>query len=144
MAWELNEAIIYYRRQGAPADQTAVVNLLREIQTEHGSIPRDVLNRAAEGLGVKEGFLLAFVKRIPSLRLSDAHVLELCAGPNCPKRAKLAEFVEKTWGAKPAGVTVRQVPCMRQCGQGPNIRWDGKLYNKADEALLRRLMAGKE
>ena len=48
MAWELNEAIIYYRRQGAPADQTAVVNLLREIQTEHGSIPRDVLDIEGE------------------------------------------------------------------------------------------------
>ena len=144
MAWDLNEAVGYYRTQGAPGDQTAVVNLLREIQTEYGAIPREVLKRAAEGLGVKEGFLLAFVKRLPSLRLSDTHVLELCAGPNCPKRAKLAEFVEKTWGANPSGVTVRQVPCMRQCGKGPNLRWDGKLYHKADEALLRRLMDGKE
>lgn len=141
MAWELEEAIGYYRNQGAPGDQTAVVNLLREIQTENGgAIPRDALNRAAEGLGVKEGFLLAFVKRIPSLRLSDAHVLELCAGPNCPKRRDLAGFVEKTWGKTPRGFTVRQVPCMRQCGKGPNIRWDGKLYNQADEALLRRLL----
>lgn len=144
MAWDLSEAVGYYRNQGAPGDQTAVVNLLREIQTEYGAIPREILSRAAEGLGVKEGFLLAFVKRLPSLRLSDAHVLELCAGPNCPKRAKLAEFVEKTWGAKPSGVTVRLVPCMRQCGKGPNLRWDGKLYNKADESLLRRLMDGKE
>ena len=143
MAWNLEEAVGYYRRQGAPGDQTAVVNLLREIQSEYGAIPRDVLSSAAEVLGVKDGFLLAFVKRIPSLRLSDAHVLELCGGPNCPKRAKLAEFVEKTWGTKPAGVTVKQVPCMRQCGKGPNIRWDGKLYNQADEALLRRLMEEK-
>ena len=143
MAWDLEEAVGYYRRQGAPGDQTAVVNLLREIQSECGAIPRDVLGSAAEALGVKEGFLLAFVKRIPSLRLSDAHVLELCAGPNCPKRAKLAEFVEQTWGSTPAGVTVKQVPCMRQCGKGPNIRWDGKLYNQADEALLRRLMEEK-
>jgi hypothetical protein len=29
---------------------------------------------------------------------------------------------------------------MRQCGKGPNIRWDGQLYNGADEALLRRLV----
>lgn len=141
MAWELEEAIGYYRGQGAPGDQTAVVNLLREIQdAHHGSIPRDALNRAAEGLGVKAGFLLAFVKRLPSLRLSDTHVLELCGGPNCPKRADLAGLVEKIWGANPAGFTVRQVPCMRQCGKGPNIRWDGKLYNQADEALLRRLV----
>ena len=140
MAWNIEEAVGYYRGQGAPGDQTAVVNLLREIQSENGgAIPRDALNRTAEELGVKEGFLLAFVKRIPSLRLSDAHVLEICAGPNCPKRKDLAGFVEKTWGKNPKGVTVRYAPCMRQCGKGPNIRWDGKLYNNADEALLRRL-----
>ena len=141
MAWNLEEALGYYRNQGAPADQSAVVNLLREIQTENGgAIPKALLKQTAEELGVKEGFLLAFVKRIPSLRLSDSHVLELCAGPNCPKRRDLAGFVEKTWGKTPAGFTVRQVPCMRQCGKGPNIRWDGQLYNHADEALLRRLI----
>lgn len=144
MAWDLEEAIGYYHSQGAPGDQTAVVSLLREIQGENGgAIPREALNRAAEGLGVKGGFLLAFVRRIPSLRLSDSHTLELCGGPNCGKRAALAAFVEKTWGKNPAGFSVRQVPCMRQCGKGPNIRWDGVLYHNADEALLRRLIEGK-
>ena len=141
MAWDIIEAAAYYRRQGAPGDQTAVVSLLREIQTENGgAIPRELLNRAAAELKVKDSFLLAFVRRIPSLRLSDRHTLELCGGPNCSKRAALAAFVEKTWGEKPEGFTVRQVPCMRQCGKGPNIRWDGTLYNGADEALLRRLI----
>lgn len=144
MAWDLEEAIGYYHSQGAPGDQTAVVSLLREIQGENGgAIPREALNRAAEGLGVKGGFLLAFVRRIPSLRLSDSHTLELCGGPNCGKRAALAAFVEKTWGENPAGFSVRQVPCMRQCGKGPNIRWDGVLYHNADEALLRRLIEEK-
>lgn len=144
MAWDLEEAIGYYHSQGAPGDQTAVVSLLREIQGENGgAIPREALNRAAEGLGVKGGFLLAFVRRIPSLRLSDSHTLELCGGPNCGKRAALAAFVEKTWGENPAGFAVRQVPCMRQCGKGPNIRWDGVLYHNADEALLRRLIEEK-
>ena len=37
-------------------------------------------------------------------------------------------------------VTAKYVPCMRLCGKGPNIRWDGVLYHSADEALIRRLL----
>ena len=142
MSWNLEEAVTYYRGQGAPGDQNAVINLLREIQQENGgSIPGFMVTRAAELYGIKEGFLLAFVKRLPRLRLSDSHLLELCGGPNCSKRAALAAFVEKTWGAKPKGFSVKYVPCMRLCAMGPNIRWDGKVYHKADEALLRELIS---
>ena len=141
MNWNLTEAITYYARQGAPGDQNALVNLLREVQEESGGrIPRNVLPEIAEGLRTKESLLLALIRRYPSLRLADTHTLELCGGPNCPRKAPLAAFVEKTWGANPAKFTVKQVPCMRMCGKGPNIRWDGKLYHGADEALLRKLI----
>jgi len=26
------------------------------------------------------------------------------------------------------------------CGKGPNLKWDGTLYNGADEALIRKLV----
>ena len=140
MAWNLDEAAAYYKSLGAPGDQNAVIRLLREIQQENGGIPQYMLSRIGELYGVKEGFLLAFVKRIPSLRLADTHCLELCGGPNCSKRAALAAFVEKTWGNQPKNFTVKTVPCMRLCAKGPNIRWDGKVYHKADEKLLLELI----
>ena len=137
MSWEIGEAIDYYRRQGAPGDQNALRNLLTEIQNESGgAIPRDLLGRASEGLGVKESFLTAIIRRIPRLRLADVHVLEVCAGPNCSRRGQLAQLAEQYRGR----VEVRLVPCMRQCGKGPNLRFDGKLYNGADGQLLARLM----
>ena len=141
MAWQLEEALCYYQKQGAPSDQSALIGLLRELQQEHGGgIPRHLLMQAAEGLGTKESYLLAVIKRIPSLRLSEEHCLELCAGPNCSKRASLAAFAEKNKAASPEKLTIRYVPCMRMCGKGPNLRWDGTLYNQADEALLKKLM----
>jgi len=138
MAWNFAEALDWYRSQGAPSDQAALTALLREVQ-EHsgGSIPKHLLPHMAAGLGVKESYLLALVKRLPSLRLSDTHVLELCAGPNCGKAVELAAFAEKLAGK---GITVKFTPCMRLCGKGPNVKWDGKLYHKADKALLCRLM----
>ena len=141
MAWELTEAIAYFKKQGAPADQSALVSLLREVQQEQGgAVPMGLLGALAEGLGVKETYLAAVIKRIPSLRLSDRHCLELCAGPNCPKRANLAAFVEKTWGRKPEGFELKYVPCMRLCGKGPNLRWDGRIYHGADEDLILKLV----
>ena len=139
MNFDLKEAIDYYRRQGAPGDQNALRNLLTEIRDAHGgTIPKGILPQTAEGLGVRESFLLAIIRRVPSLRLKDVHVLEICAGPNCSRRGKLAQLAEQYRGR----VEVRLVPCMRQCGKGPNLRFDGKLYNGADAQLLARLMDG--
>ena len=137
MNWTLDEAIGYYAKQGAPRDQMALVNLLREIQQENGgSIPKWMLTSVAEGYAVKESLLLALIRRYPSLRLADTHLLEICAGPNCGKHTALAAAAEKL---RQKGITVKFVPCMRLCGKGPNLKWDGKLYHKADENLLKEL-----
>lgn len=138
---DLEEAIAYYKKQGAPADQSALVSFLREVQQENGgSIPLSVLPQIAEGLDSKESYLLAVIRRIPSLRLSDTHELVICAGPNCSKRGALAAFVEKTYGRNPKKFTVKYGQCMRMCGKGPNIKWDGKVYNGVDEVLIRSLI----
>ena len=138
MAWDLKEAIDWYGKQGAPRDQTALVNLLREIQEENGGgIPKWALAPVAESYGVKESLLLALIRRYPRLRLADTHLLELCAGPNCGKHTALAAAAESL---RERGITVRFTPCMRQCGKGPNLKWDGTLYHRADETLLKKLL----
>lgn len=137
MMWTLEEALEYYRRQGAPGDQNALIALLKEIQREKGCIPADVPARIAECYAVREALVLALIRRLPGLRLSGGHCMELCAGPNCGKSAFLAEYAE---ALAPKGVTVKRTGCMRLCGKGPNLRWDGTLYHRADKALIRRLM----
>ncbi|MBO5891101.1 MAG: (2Fe-2S) ferredoxin domain-containing protein [Oscillospiraceae bacterium] len=136
MNWNLAEAITYYRSQGT--DQTTLVNLLKEIQQESGgSIPLFTLPQIAESFGVKENFLLALIRRMPSLRLGDTHTLLICAGPNCSKHRAIAEAALKLESKK---LSVSFVPCMRLCGKGPNIKWDGKLYHQATPQLLEKLM----
>ena len=137
----MEELIAYYKRMGAPGDQSALVSLLKEVQETYGGIPAYTIAQIAEGLGVKESFLLAIIRRIPSLRLSDTHCLEICAGPNCGKHTALVAFAEKHYAKK---FEIKYVPCMRLCGKGPNIKFDGKLYHKADENLLRRLAEGEK
>lgn len=140
MAWSLQEALNYYKRQGAPADQSALISLLTEVQQEQGgSIPNALLAEIAAYYAVKDTLLLAIIRRIPRLRLSDSHTLELCSGPNCGKAAALAACAEKLCAAHPGKIALKYVPCMRLCAKGPNIKWDGKLYHQAEEALLKKL-----
>lgn len=137
MAWEVQEALEYYKKQGAPSDQNALVNLLREIQQEQGgSISWEMLRSTAQAYHVKESYLQAIIRRIPSLRMADKHVLEVCAGPNCGKAAQLAVFAE---GLQSDKVQVKFVPCMRMCAQGPNVRLDGVRYGKMDPETLKKL-----
>ena len=91
-----------------------------------------------QSYGVKQSFYLALIRRIPGLRLADKHTLQMCAGPNCGKHTQLAEEAEKLCKLK--GIELKYMGCQRMCGKGPNIRFDGKLYHKATEELLKELL----
>ena len=134
----MQEMLAYYQRQGAPGDQAALVNLLKEIQRDHGAVPKWAVAEIAEYYKIKESFLLAIVKRIPSLRLQDTHLLQVCSGPNCGKHTPLAAEAEKLCKLK--GVEMKYMGCQRLCGKGPNLKYDGKLYHKATVELLRELL----
>lgn len=138
MNWDLNEAISYYRRQGAPGDQSALIALLKEVNQNNNGISQAILTGIASAYGIREPLLHALIRRIPGLRLTNTHCLELCAGVNCGRHKALAALAEELAASK--NVTVKYVPCMRMCGKGPNIRWDGRVYHHADEALLRTLL----
>ena len=126
---------------GAPRDQSALTGLLREVQQENGGrIPMAAVVQIARFYEIKESFLLAIIKRYPSLRLDNTHCLELCAGPNCGKHTALAAYAEKLHAASGKKFTLKLCPCMRMCGKGPNIKWDGTIHHKADEQLLQTLL----
>ena len=137
MAWNLEETLAYYKRIGAPSDQSALISLLKEVQQENGGIPVWIPGKIADFYGIKAGILLALIRRIPNLRLLDGHLLELCAGPNCSRHTALASAAEKL---ADKGITVTYIPCMRMCGKGPNIRLNGKVYHGVDTARLQQLL----
>ena len=119
MEWNLDEALDYYRRQGAPGDQNALITLLKEIQRENGCIPAGTPAKIADYYGIKEPLVLALIRRIPSLRLAGGHCMELCAGPNCGKSAFLANLAKKI---SPKDVKVKRVDSIRLCGKGTKLR----------------------
>lgn len=136
---KLIETIKYYAGAGARSDQTVLVSMLRELQQQlGGALPANLLSQVAEALDVKESYLQAVIRRIPSLRLADHHVLELCSGPNCGKHTALCAAAERL--CKKYGIKLKYMPCMRLCAKGPNIRIDGRFYHRADEELLMKLL----
>ena len=146
---DIRELIQYYREQGAPQDQQMVIALLREAQEVSGGVlSADSLGQIAAAYGMKETMLIAFIRRVPGLRYEDApHRLEICG--TCRAGAMLRDFVERTYGVKSGGVSAagfayRVVPCMKNCKNGPSIRWDGMLHSRADEKLIRSLIEGKK
>ena len=152
-SWTLQEAISYFQSQGAPGQQDALVSLLREVQAENGGvIPDAALAEIAAAYHLKESYLSAIVKRYPSLRTAAApHRLEVCGGPNCARQnsARLRAWIEDTYQVKSGGISqagkfsYRISGCLKHCGRGPNVKWDGEILEHADETLLRSLIEGK-
>ena len=137
MAWDLAEAMEYYGKMGAPREQSALVALLKEVQSAGGgSISAGEVGQICRFYGIKEGLILALIKRIPGLRLGKGHVLEICGGPNCGKHREIGAFADSLGD----GITVKYVPCMRMCGKGPNVRWDGQVYHGMTVEKLKEII----
>jgi len=143
---EFEEMIGYYRQQGAPQDQQMLIELLRETQQENGGVlSQAMLTRIAGAYGIKETMLQALIRRVPGLRCEAVpHRLEICG--TCRSGAKLRDYIEKTYKVKSgsdnveAGFSYHVTPCMKNCKNGPSVRWDGRLYGNANVELIRELI----
>ena len=140
--WDIDEAIACYRDQGAPDDQQMLIALLREIQQETGPLTQDILSKVENAFELNASMLPALIRRVPSLRMdTHPHRLELCQ--NCGR--KLAVWVESEYGVKPGcacdrgGFTFHLTGCMKNCKASPSMKWDGVLYLRATEDMIRTL-----
>ncbi|MFQ7854268.1 MAG: NAD(P)H-dependent oxidoreductase subunit E [Flavonifractor plautii] len=147
--WTLEEALAYYRRQGAPGEQGALVALLREVQEERGgALPAADLAEIAAALSLRDTFLSAIIRRYPGLRTEEAPTAWSCAAaPAAPAGARpVWPPLWRDLRRAPGGVsasgrfTYRITGCMKNCPNGPSLRWDGALHSRADEALIRALV----
>ena len=144
----IREMIEYYRTQGAPQDQQMLIALLREAQeADDGLLLQNTMEAIAKAYGLKSTMLQALVRLVPDLRMeSAAHRLEVCG--TCRAGAKLREDIERIYGVRSGGCSekggfvYRVTPCMKNCRNGPSIRWDGRLHSHADMKLIQALING--
>ena len=150
--WNIHEAVEYYKGQDAPQNQFALVELLKEVQEHNGGVLTDIaVEEIAALLNIKVSFLNAVIKRYPSLKPAFApHRLEVCGGKNCAANgsAALLQYIRQTYGVENGSISISGgfsfavCGCLKHCGKGPNIKWDGEIYNAATPQLIKKL-AGK-
>lgn len=148
-SWNIHEAVEYYKGQDAPQNQFALVELLKEVQEHNGGVLTDIaVEEIAALLNTKVTFLNAVIKRYPSLKPASApHRLEVCGGKNCAANglAALLKHIRGAYGAESGGISTKGgfsfkiCGCLKHCGKGPNIKWDGEIYNAATPELIKKL-----
>ena len=146
----LTDIIDYYRVQGAPSDQLMLIALLKEAQELDGGVLKmSTISEIAQVLTVKETVLTALIRRIPALRFEDVpHTLEMCGTCRCS--GDIRRYIEDELGMKSGdaskayGFAYRTVTCMKNCKNGPSIKWDGKLYSHTTVEILKQLIDGKK
>ena len=113
-----------------------------------GVLSQAILLEIADSLGMKLTLLQALIRRVPSLRMENAaHRLEICG--TCRQGAKLRDEIERTYGVKSgavceaAGFSYHVTPCMKNCKNGPSVKWNGVLHSRADMELVRRLIESR-
>ena len=132
----LAAALEAYRDAG-PADQQALIALLREVQRIYGCVSGELQRRVADTVGTKPALVAALVKRIPSLTEDVCrHQITVCTGPRCSAKGggRVLRSFEDALGIQPGEITpdgrFRLVTrnCLKQCGSAPNAVIDGTLY----------------
>ena len=76
------------------------------------------------------------------------HSLTVCQGPSCSRRRELLDFLSSEYGVEPGGVAaagfrLQTGGCMKNCGKGPCVRWDGTVYTGMTPEFLRALIEKK-
>ena len=113
----------------------AVIMVLMDIQHENRWLPREVLVKVSEKLGVPLSEILHIVTfyKTFSLKPQGRHEVHVCTGTSCHQRGsdKVLEKVQEIIGIKPGETTsdmrfsLENGSCLGCCTLGPEIVVDG-------------------
>ena len=120
----VEEAIEKYK--GVPS---GLIQVLHQVQLAYGYLPKDVLLKVSQGLGVplSEVYGVATFYAFFSLKPKGKYNIQVCKGTACYVRgaAKVIERLEKELGIQAGDTTddgrfsIEVVRCLGACGLGP-------------------------
>ena len=118
----------------------ALIHALTEIQHENHWLPREVMQKVAEALGVSfsQVMQIASFYKTFSLTPKGRHEVHVCTGMTCHLRgaAQLMDKVQELTGLQPgetdaeARFTLENGSCLGSCSIGPELIVDGKHYGR--------------
>jgi len=134
-----------------PAERTAVLAVLEDIQAEHKYLPREALEATAKGLGMKlsDVYQLATFYKAFSLKPKGECIIKVCLGTACHVNGgpQILEAMEKELGIKAGGTTpdakysLEAVRCVGSCAIGPVVLVNEQPHGKMTTAKTGELMA---
>jgi len=140
-----------------PAERTAVLAVLEDIQAEHKYLPREALEATAKKLEMKlsDVYQLATFYKAFSLKPKGECIIKVCLGTACHVNGgpQVLEAMEKELGIK-AGSTspdakysLEAVRCVGSCAIGPVVLVNEQPHSKMTSAksseLVAKLRAGE-
>jgi len=134
-----------------PAERTAVLAVLEDIQAEHKYLPREALEATAKKLEMKlsDVYQLATFYKAFSLKPKGECIIKVCLGTACHVNGgpQVLEAMEKELGIK-AGSTspdakysLEAVRCVGSCAIGPVVLVNEQPHGKMTSAKTGELMA---
>jgi NADH-quinone oxidoreductase subunit E len=147
MSTPVNEILNRY-----PAERTAILSVLEDIQAEHKYLPREALEATAKRLGMKlsDVYQLVTFYKAFSLKPKGDCIVKVCLGTACHVNGgpQILEAMEKALGIK-AGSTssdakfsLEAVRCVGVCALGPVVMVNDQPHGKMTSAKASELLAG--
>jgi formate dehydrogenase subunit gamma len=131
-------------------DPAALIEILHDLQEEHGWVPEQALPAIASALNIGKAEVHGVVSFYHDFRRAPAGrvVVKLCRAEACQSMGatRLIEQICARLGAglgetSPQGVTVEPVYCLGNCALAPAATVGGKLIGRADVARLEAVIA---
>lgn len=121
-------------------DGGSLIPILQDVQAEYNYLPRDVLTKIADKLGIPLSDIYGVATFFKSFSLEPRgdHLLTVCIGTACHVRGArrvLAE-IERRLGVAPGETsedgkfTLETVNCLGCCAIGPTVVMDGKYHGE--------------
>jgi len=122
------------------SEESALLQIMLDIQSENNWLPKEALGRVSEKLGVpltRIQHIATFYKAF-SLVPKGRHKVHICMGTACHVRgaSRILDTVEEDTGIKPGETdlelkfSLETVNCLGCCALGPVMEVDGKVHGK--------------
>ena len=113
-------------------DQSQLVSILQDIQTEYNYLPREALEKLSKKMDIPQSqiYSMATFFRAFSLKKRGKHVVNVCLGTACHVRGAelIVESLERQMGVsrgqttQDLNFTLESVNCMGCCATGPVVK----------------------
>ena len=125
-------------------EDSSLIQILLDIQSENHWLPKEALTRVGEKLGVPMSriqHITTFYKHF-SLSPKGKHEVHVCVGTACHVRGaeRILDTVQEVTGVGPGetdsdlNFSVETVSCLGCCALGPVIVVDGEIHGNVEQA----------